>query len=135
MAERPDFEGVLAPHWRTDYSEAPNTRDYYRWVKCRCGWESERSSSLINAPDMHAVWNAHLAAALNAEVDRWLGDEGTREQVAEGLCPPHHRDGMVSMIVGKPAKYGPRVPCLVHRAQATAALAALTASAEQEDVR
>lgn len=63
-----DIEKVLAetlgPHWRTDCSESPGDGTYVRWVRCRCGWQSEASSTLVNAPDLHAVWNDHLAAAL-----------------------------------------------------------------------
>ena len=56
---------VLHPHWRTDCSDHMDG-NYVRWVRCRCGWESEPSGNLVNAPDLHRVWNAHLAAAIAA---------------------------------------------------------------------
>ena len=52
----PEFERVLGEHCRKAFQQ------------CSCGsW-----------PDSH---RAHLAAALNAEVARWLADQGTRERV------------------------------------------------------
>lgn len=54
---------LLEPHWRTDCS-ASEPHAYVRWVRCRCGWESRRSSSLVNAPDLHRIWCGHLADTL-----------------------------------------------------------------------
>lgn len=54
---------LLEPHWRTDCSRA-EPHAYVRWVRCRCGWESRRSSSLINAPDLHRIWIGHLVEVL-----------------------------------------------------------------------
>jgi hypothetical protein len=54
---------LLEPHWRTDCSHA-DAHAYVRWVKCRCGWESRRSSSLVNAPDLHRIWIKHQVDAL-----------------------------------------------------------------------
>lgn len=79
----PDFEAALEPHWRTDCSDSGATF-YVRWVRCRCGWESEPSGTLVHIPDMHRVWNAHLAAVLRAEVAAWLGSEEVREAVEFG---------------------------------------------------
>lgn len=59
--------GILRPHWRTDCSDSVGDV-YVRWVRCRCGWESERSRTLVNIPDMHEVWNGHLAEVLAAYV-------------------------------------------------------------------
>lgn len=70
--------GILRPHWRTDCSDSVGDV-YVRWVRCRCGWESERSRTLVNIPDMHEVWNGHLAevlAAYVAEHQAQAWDEG-----------------------------------------------------------
>lgn len=40
------------------------------------------------------------------------------EVLAETLCPPSHREGMVSMISGQPTKFGPRRICTLHAVQA-----------------
>lgn len=54
---------LLEPHWRTDCS-ASEPHAYVRWVRCRCGWESRRSSSLVNIPDLHRIWIKHLVDVL-----------------------------------------------------------------------
>lgn len=55
---------LLDPHWRTDCSDSNREQGYVRWVRCRCGWASEKSGTQVNAPDMHRIWNAHLADVL-----------------------------------------------------------------------
>lgn len=61
MSDQAHIIDLLTPHWRTDCSDSPGNGTYVRWVRCRCGWESERSRSLINSLDMHWVWNTHIA--------------------------------------------------------------------------
>lgn len=58
---------ALEPHWRTDCSNA-DVHAYVRWVRCRCGWESRRSSSLVNSPDLHRIWIKHLADVLTSVI-------------------------------------------------------------------
>ena len=38
--------------------------------------------------------------------------------IAETLCPPSHREGMVTHIVGQPTKFGPRRICVLHSVMA-----------------
>lgn len=68
-AERPDFEHALGQHAQVK-----------GWpiVECRCGWCADHGQD-------YTAHRAHLAAALNAEVARWLADEGTRERVADAF--------------------------------------------------
>lgn len=66
----PEFEGVLAAH------EA-----MAGGLFCRCQPEDEDGARDV-LPEFH---DAHLSAALHAELVRWLGDEGTREVVARAV--------------------------------------------------
>jgi len=43
-------------------SDAPGDGTYVRWVRCRCGWESVRSETRVNAPDMRQVHAEHIVA-------------------------------------------------------------------------
>lgn len=63
MSDQAAIVDLLSPHWRTDCSESLDGT-YVRWVRCRCGWESEKSRTLVNIPQMHWVWNTHLADVL-----------------------------------------------------------------------
>jgi len=54
---------ALEPHWRTDCSDSPIGGPYVRWVKCRCGWESPKSETEVRIPDLHRIWNGHVARA------------------------------------------------------------------------
>lgn len=67
---------LLEPHWRTDCSRS-EPHAYVRWVRCRCGWESRRSSSLVNAPDLHRIWIKHLVDVLTTPIPP--ADGGTDE--------------------------------------------------------
>lgn len=67
MSDQAAIVDLLAPHWRTDCSAAEDG-NYLRWVRCRCGWESEPSRSLVNAPQMHWVWNTHVADVVTGVV-------------------------------------------------------------------
>ena len=40
------------------------------------------------------------------------------ERLAEVLCPPSHREGSVTHIVGQPAKFSPRRICTLHAVMA-----------------
>lgn len=75
MSDRPKFAEVLARHvwiYRTFQQRTV--------ITCACGDEliPATSSGVANFDD----FRAHITAALNAEVDRWLTDEGTRNRVA-----------------------------------------------------
>lgn len=84
MNERPNFEGVLAEHGP---SGTVNSRE--GWVGCECGERLHLPSGLTF--DGYAeMWDEerktrdlHVASTLNAELSRWLADEGVRERVAE----------------------------------------------------
>lgn len=68
----PEFEGVLAGH-RQQHNPATGASD------CLCG-EWVGPFTVTTGP---GTYPAHLSAALHAELARWLGDEGTREVVAD----------------------------------------------------
>lgn len=59
---------ALDPHWRSDCSDGEGRRSW-RWVRCRCGWESEKSETLVNMPDLRAIWNEHIARAVLGALD------------------------------------------------------------------
>ena len=63
----PEFERILAEH-------DPLAGGHF----CSCQPVDEDGCRDV----LPTTWDAHLAAALNAEVARWLADEGTREKVA-----------------------------------------------------
>jgi hypothetical protein len=42
----------------------------------------------------------------------------TLKTIGEALCPPSHREGWASSIVGQPMQSGPRRVCVLHSVQA-----------------
>jgi hypothetical protein len=105
MSERPDFATLMGEHASTG-SDERKIGDEWTWgFDCECG---------EFVPDREC--NQHLADAINAAIDRWLADEGTRERVAEELWAASPSPGSA--------------PTDAHRAAALAALAALATDAE-----
>lgn len=108
----PEFEGVL------DLHRIERERRCYPEYECSCGWTGSAGDN--GGPDdgqhdTQAGADAHLSAALQAEVVRWLGDEGTRGVVARETA--RHRRGVTAKVNDN------------DRNGAAAALAALTADA------
>lgn len=61
MTERPDFAGVIHAEIESEYGKCDHTPHY-------------------QTGEPFAICS-HLSAALNAELDRWLGDDEARERV------------------------------------------------------
>lgn len=72
----PDFEGVLAAHeLLSGHTATRHKRKFVGSFVCSCG---DFKQEVENVP-YQTLYARHAAAALNAEVARWLADEGTRD--------------------------------------------------------
>lgn len=45
-------------------------------------------------------------------------EQDAERVIAETLCPPSHREGMVTHMVGQPTKFGPTRICVLHSVMA-----------------
>lgn len=122
----PEFERVLGEHLPRDrYRDDGEAIGTY----CTCdGWTGDYFADGEAGP-----FDAHLAAALNAEVARWLADEGTRERVAKAI----HAESWHVMDHGRVECEDPS-GCGATKeddAWATAALAALASTADEGGAR
>jgi hypothetical protein len=87
----PDIEGVLGRHMIGHESRA------YPSYVCLCGWDGahgDNGSETDGQHDNADSARAHVAAALRAEVGRWLGSEGAVALLAGRMLKVESPEGL-----------------------------------------